>query len=61
MAYKFELYTDKAGETRFRFKAPNGEIMFGSEGYKQKKSAQDAVASIQKNAGGSTVEDNTGK
>ena len=40
MAYKFELYTDKAGETRFRFKAPNGEIMFGSEGYKQKKSAQ---------------------
>lgn len=61
MAYKFELYTDKAGETRFRFKAPNGEIMFGSEGYKQKKSAQDAIASIQKNAGGATVEDNTGK
>jgi uncharacterized protein YegP (UPF0339 family) len=35
--------------------------MFGSEGYKQKKSAQDAIASIQKNAGESTVEDNTGK
>jgi uncharacterized protein YegP (UPF0339 family) len=61
MAYKFELYTDKAGETRFRFKASNGEIMFGSEGYKQKKSAEDAIASIQKNAAGATVDDQTTK
>lgn len=61
MAYKFELYTDKAGETRFRFKASNGEIMFSSEGYKQKKSAQDAIASIQKNASGASVDDKTGK
>jgi hypothetical protein len=38
MAYKFEIYKDKAGEFRFRFKAPNGEIMFGSEGYKAKAS-----------------------
>lgn len=61
MAYKFEIYTDKAGETRFRFKASNGEIMFSSEGYKQKKSAQDAIASIQKNVAGAAIDDQTGK
>ena len=26
--YKFEVYKDKAGEFRFRFKASNGETMF---------------------------------
>ena len=26
--YKFEIYQDKAGEYRFRFKASNGETMF---------------------------------
>jgi len=57
MAHKFELYKDKAGEFRFRFKASNGEIMFGSEGYKAKKSALDAIESIQKNAAGATVDD----
>jgi len=61
MAYKFELFTDKAGETRFRFKASNGEIMFSSEGYKQKKSAQDAIASIQKNSPGAAIDDQTAK
>jgi hypothetical protein len=35
MAYKFEVYKDKRVEVRFRFKAPNGENMFSSEGYKQ--------------------------
>jgi uncharacterized protein YegP (UPF0339 family) len=59
MAYKFELYKDKAGEFRFRFKAPNGESMFGSEGYAQKASAMSAIESIKKNAPGSSVEDQT--
>jgi uncharacterized protein YegP (UPF0339 family) len=59
MAYKFELYKDKAGEFRFRFKAPNGEIMFGSDGYAQKDSAMSAIESIKKNAPGSSVEDQT--
>jgi hypothetical protein len=35
--------------------------MFGSEGYKQKKSAQGRDCIDQKNTGGSTVEDNTSK
>lgn len=50
MAGKFELYTDKAGETRFRLKAGNGQIILASEGYKQKASAENGIASVQKNA-----------
>ena len=33
---KFEVYTDKAGEFRFRLKAKNGEIIAVGEGYKTK-------------------------
>jgi uncharacterized protein YegP (UPF0339 family) len=55
--YRFEIYEDKAGETRFRFKAPNGEIMLGSEGYKQKASAVSAIESIKKNVPGAAVVD----
>ncbi|MEP0321257.1 MULTISPECIES: YegP family protein [Hyphomicrobiales] len=57
MAYKFEVYKDKAGEFRFRFKASNGETMFGSEGYKAKASAMNAIKSIKKNAPDADVED----
>jgi hypothetical protein len=57
VSYKFEIYKDKAGEFRFRFKAPNGESMFGSEGYKSKSSATSAIESIKKNAPGATVDD----
>jgi uncharacterized protein YegP (UPF0339 family) len=57
MAYKFEVYADKKGEFRFRFKASNGEIMFGSEGYKVKKSALDAIESIKKHAPDAGVDD----
>jgi len=61
MAYKFQVYKDKRGEFRFRFKAPNGENMFASEGYKQKKSALNAIESIKKNTPGAdvVVEDKT--
>ncbi|MCP4381549.1 MAG: YegP family protein [Hyphomicrobiales bacterium] len=57
MAYKFEVYTDKRGEYRFRFRASNGEIMFGSEGYKAKASAMNAIESIKKNAPGADVKE----
>jgi uncharacterized protein YegP (UPF0339 family) len=59
MAHKFEVYKDKKGEFRFRFKAPNGENMFGSEGYKQKQSAISAIESIKKNAPNAEVDDQT--
>ncbi len=59
MAYKFEVYKDKAGEFRFRFKAANGETMCASEGYAAKASALSAIESIRKNAPGATVDDQT--
>lgn len=57
MAHKFEVYKDKRGEFRFRFKAPNGENMFASEGYKQKSSAMNAIESIKKNTPSAEVDD----
>lgn len=47
---KFEIYTDKAGEFRFRLKATNGQIIAVSEGYKAMASCQNGIASVQKNA-----------
>ena len=51
MSGKFELYTDNAGEFRFRLKAGNGENILASEGYKQKASAENGIESVKKNAG----------
>ena len=59
MAYKFEIYKDKSGEFRFRFRAPNKEIMFQGQGYKQKQSAVNAIESIKKNAAAAEVDDQT--
>ena len=50
MAGKFEVYKDKAGETRFRLKAGNGQIILASEGYKRRASAENGIASVKKNA-----------
>ncbi len=47
---KFEVYTDKKGEFRFRLKARNGEIIAVSEGYKAKNSCMNGIESVKKNA-----------
>lgn len=47
---KFEVYTDKAGEFRFRLKARNGQIIAVGEGYKAKPSCLNGIASVKKNA-----------
>ncbi|MBQ6699666.1 MAG: YegP family protein [Oscillospiraceae bacterium] len=47
---KFEIYTDKSGEFRFRLKARNGEIILSSEGYKAKASCENGIESVRKNA-----------
>jgi uncharacterized protein len=57
MAYKFEIYKDKSGEFRFRFRAPNGEKMFASEGYSNKASAKSTIKSIVKHVGKADVDD----
>ena len=53
---KFEVYTDKGGEYRFRLKARNGEIIATSEGYKQKASCLNGIESVKKNAPDAAVE-----
>ena len=58
MAHKFEIYKDKAGEFRVRFKY-NSETIFSTEGYSSKDSAKNAIASIQKNGPGAPTEDNS--
>jgi len=50
-AGKFEVYSDKKGEFRWRLKASNGrQIASSGEGYKDKKDCMKGIASLQKNA-----------
>ncbi len=57
MAGKFELYTDKSGEYRFRLKAGNGEVIaLSSEGYASKASALNGIDSVRRNADSEVVE-----
>jgi len=58
VAHKFEIYKDKAGEFRVRFKF-NSEVIFSTEGYASKASAQNAIDSIKKNGPGAPTEDNS--
>lgn len=58
MAHKFEIYKDKAGEFRVRFKY-NSEVMFSTEGYTSKSGAKAAIESIKKNAPAADVDDTT--
>ncbi len=50
MPYKFEIFKDEKEEFRFRFVAPNGEIMLQSEGYTRKEKCLNAIDSIQRNS-----------
>jgi uncharacterized protein YegP (UPF0339 family) len=59
MAYKFEVFKDKSDEFRFRFVAPNKEVMFSGQGYKQKQSVMSAIESIKKNAPDAEVDGQT--
>ncbi|WP_265518497.1 YegP family protein [Nitratireductor luteus] len=58
MAHKFEIYRDKKGEYRVRFKY-NSEVMFATEGYSSKASAQNAIDSIKENGPDAPIEDNS--
>ena len=56
---RFTIYKDAAGEFRFRIVASNGNILASSQGYNQKQSAKEAIASIQERAAGAEVVDET--
>ena len=47
---KFEVYTDKGGEFRFRLKATNGQIIAVAEGYTSQSSGMNGSESVRKNA-----------
>ncbi len=53
---KFEVYTDKAGEFRFRLTATNGQTIAASEGYKAKTSCLNGIESVKKNAPEAAIE-----
>ena len=52
---KFEVYTDKKGEFRFRLKATNGQIIAVSEGYKAISGCLNGIESVKKNADSEVV------
>ena len=58
MAHKFEIYKDKADEYRARF-SYKSEVMFSTQGYSSKASAENAIASIKKNGPDAPIEDNS--
>ena len=57
MPYKFEITKDKEGKFRFRFVAPNGQIMFQGQGYTEKSSALKTIESLKKNVADADIED----
>ena len=50
MAAKFELKKSKNGKFFFNLLATNGQIILSSEMYEAKASAENGIASVQKNA-----------
>jgi uncharacterized protein YegP (UPF0339 family) len=46
----FEVFKDKNGKSRFRLKAPNGEIIATSEAYETKQGCENGIASVKTNA-----------
>lgn len=54
---KFEVYTDKAGEYRFRLTATNGQIIAVGEGYKALAGCLNGIDSIKRNAPDAPIEE----
>lgn len=55
MAGKFEIYTDKSGEYRFRLKAANGQVIATGQGYTSKVACLNGIESIKNNAPGAQI------
>jgi uncharacterized protein YegP (UPF0339 family) len=59
MRMKFVVNKASNGQFRFNLVASNGQVVATSESYTRKTSAMDTIASIQKNAGGASIDDET--
>ena len=56
----FELYKDRGGKFRFRFKDEEGnEVAMSAKGYDTKAEVQKVIAAIQKGAAKAKIEDDT--
>ena len=56
---KFVVTKTSNGQFRFNLVASNGQVVATSESYTRKSSAMETIASIQKNAGSATIDDET--
>ncbi len=56
---KFVVKRSSNGQFRFNLVASNGQVVATSESYQRKDSAMSTIASIQKNAGAATIDDET--
>jgi uncharacterized protein len=50
MPGKFELKKSTDGQLYFNLKAANGQVILSSERYKERRSAENGIASVKKNA-----------
>ena len=58
---KFETYADAKGETRWRLKASNGQVIATSgQGYKDKRDCENAVAVIKEGVEKARIEEAKG-
>lgn len=53
---KFEIYSSKSGDFRFRLKSTNGQIIAVGENYKALASCKNGVESVKKNAADAVIE-----
>ena len=47
---RFELFTDRAGDYRFRLRSRNGQVVAASEGYTSREACEKGMESVRKNA-----------
>ena len=60
MAAKFEIYKDKSVEYRWRLVHTNGQVIANSgEGYTSKANAMNGIKSVEENAPGAAIDDQT--
>ena len=52
---KFEVYTDKAEEYRWRLRADNGQIIASGEGYRKRNDCLHCIDLIKEQASGAEV------
>ena len=60
MAGRFVLKKGSSGNYHFNLLAANGQVVATSESYERKQSALNGIESVQSNAPGAEVDDQTG-